>query len=111
MSNIRTLANVKALYGEKVIETPKSFVINAYGKYLPNISFVLAKDVLAKDSSGDPLEYRRDTPTKEMVANMGIDFGTSESGVSVLFGDFWLSRFGKPHFRPKSSQTATHVIV
>ena len=111
MSNIRTLANVKALYGEKVIETPKSFVINAYGKYLPNISFVLAKGVLAKDSSGDPLEYRRDTPTKEMVANMGIDFGTSESGVSVLFGDFWLSRFGKPHFRPKSSQTATHVIV
>ena len=106
MSNIRTLANVKALYGNKVIETGKTFVVNAYGKYNPNISFVLDKDF-----SGDPLEYRRDTPTKEMVANMGIDFGTSESGVSVLFGDFWLSRSGKPHFRPKSSQTATHVIV
>lgn len=106
MSNIRTLANVKALYGDKVIETTKSFIVNAYGKYNPNISFVLDKDF-----SGDPLEYRRDTPTKEMVANMGIDFGTSESGVSVLFGDFWLSRSGKPHFRPKSYKLATHVII
>ena len=106
MSNIRTLANVKALYGDKVIETAKSFIVNAYGKYNPNISFVLSKYF-----SGDPLEYRRDTPTKKMVANMGISFGTVESGVSVLFGDFWLSKAGKPHFRPKSSQTATHVLL
>lgn len=106
MSNVHTLADVKQKYGEKVIETNKTFVVNAYGKYYPNISFVLPKDF-----SGDPLEYRRDTPTKEMVANMGITFGTSESGVSVLFGDFWLSRSGKPHFRPKSYKLATHVII
>jgi len=106
MSNIRTLANVKALYGDKVIETAKSFIVNAYGKYNPNISFVLDKDF-----SGDPLEYRKDAPTKELVANTGISFGTSESGVSVLFGDFWLSRSGKPHFRPKSYKLATHVII
>ena len=109
--SIHTLADVKQKYGEKVIETKKTFVVNAYGKYLPNISFVLAKDVLAKDSSGDPLEYRKDAPTKELVANTGISFGTSESGVSVLFGDFWLSRSGKPHFRPKSYKLATHVII
>ncbi len=106
MSNIRTLANVKALYGDKVIETAKSFIVNAYGKYLPGISFVLDKDF-----GGDPLEYRKDAPTKELVANTGISFGTSESGVSVLFGDFWLSRSGKPHFRPKSYKLATHVII
>lgn len=106
MSNVHTLADVKQKYGEKVIETNKTFVVNAYGKYYPNISFVLPKDF-----SGDPLEYRRDTPTKEMVANMGITFGTSESGVSVLFGDFWLSRSDKPHFRPKSYKLATHVII
>lgn len=106
MSNIRTLANVKALYGDKVVETARSFVIIAYGKYLPGISFVLHKGF-----GGDPLEYRQDPPTKKMVANMGISFGAPESGVSVLFGDFWLSRYGKPHFRPKSPQTATHVIV
>ena len=104
--SIHTLADVKRQYGEKVIETPKSFVVNAYGKYRPNISFVLHKGF-----DGDPLEYRRDVPTKEMIANMGISFGTSESGVSVLFGDFWLSKAGKPHFRPKSSQTATHVLL
>ena len=106
MSNIRTLANVKALYGDKVVETARSFVIIAYGKYLPGISFVLHKGF-----DGDPLEYRNDPPTKKMVANMGISFGTVESGVSVLFGDFWLSKAGKPHFRPKSSQTATHVLL
>ena len=106
MSNIRTLANVKALYGDKVIETAKSFIVNAYGKYNPNISFVLDKDF-----SGDPLEYRKDAPTKELVANTGIRFGTSESGVSVIFGDFWLSKAGKPHFRPKSYKLATHVII
>lgn len=106
MSNIRTLANVKALYGDKVIETAKSFIVNAYGKYNPNISFVLDKDF-----SGDPLEYRKDAPTKELVANTGIGFGTSESGVSVIFGDFWLSKAGKPHFRPKSYKLATHVII
>lgn len=106
MSNIRTLANVKALYGDKVIETAKSFIVNAYGKYLPGISFVLDKDF-----GGDPLEYRKDAPTKELVANTGISFGTSESGVSVIFGDFWLSKAGKPHFRPKSYKLATHVII
>jgi len=104
--SIHTLADVKRQYGEKVIETPKSFVVNAYGKYRPNISFVLHKGF-----DGDPLEYRRDVPTKEMIANMGISFGTSESGVSVLFGDFWLSKAGKPHFRPKSYKLATHVII
>mgnify|MGYP000293996395 CR=1 FL=1 len=105
--SIHTLADVKRQYGDKVIETPKSFVVNAYGKYRPNISFVLHKDF----SSEDPLGYRQDPPTKKMVANMGISFGTVESGVSVLFGDFWLSKAGKPHFRPKSSQTATHVLL
>ena len=104
--SIHTLADVKRQYGDKVIETPKSFVVNAYGKYRPNISFVLHKDF-----SGDPLEYRKDAPTRELVANTGIRFGTSESGVSVIFGDFWLSKAGKPHFRPKSYKLATHVII
>lgn len=106
MSNIHSLADVKAKYGEKVVETGTTFVVNAYGKYQPNISFVLAKDF-----GGDPLKYRSDVPTREMIAGMGLGFGTSESGVSVLFGDFWSSKAGKPHFRPKSPQVATHVIV
>lgn len=106
MSNVHSLADVKAKYGEKVIETGTSFVVNAYGKYQPNVSFVLAKDF-----GGDPLKYRSDAPAREMIAGMGLGFGTSESGVSVLFGDFWSSKSGKPHFRPKSPQAATHVIV
>lgn len=106
MSNIHTLADVKAKYGDKVVETATSFVVNAYGKYRPNVSFVLAKNF-----GGDPLKYRSDTPTREMIAGLGLGFGTSESDVSVLFGDFWSSKAGKPHFRPKSPLVATHFIV
>lgn len=107
MSNVHTLADVKAIFKtDKVVETATSFVVNAYGKYQPNISFVLAKDF-----DGDPLTYRTDAPTRDMIAGLGLGFGTSESGVSVLFGDFWSSKAGKPHFRPKSPQNATHVIV
>ena len=106
MSNIHTLADVKAKYGEKVIETGTSFVVNAYGKYQPNISFVLAKDF-----GGDPLKYRADAATREMVSQFGFDFGAPESGVVALFGDFWSSKRGKPHFRPKSVQVASHVLV
>lgn len=106
MSNIRTLADVKTKYGEKVVETATTFVVNAYGKYRPNISFVLAKDF-----GGDPLKYRSDAPTREMIAGLGLGFGTGESAVSVLFGDFWSSKSGKPHFRPKSPQLATHFVV
>ncbi len=105
-NNAYTLADVKTKYGEKVVETATSFVINAYGKYQPNISFVLDKYF-----AGDPLKYRSDAPTREMIAGLGLGFGTSESGVSVLFGDFWLSKAGKPHFRPKPVQAALHVIV
>lgn len=101
-----TLADVKAKYGEKVVETATSFVVNAYGKYQPNISFVLDKDF-----GGDPLKYRSDAPTRDMVAGLGLGFGTGESAIDVLFGDFWLSKSGKPHFRAKSPQTATHFIV
>lgn len=106
MSSIRNLADVKKQYGQKVVETATSFVVNAYGKYQPNVSFVLAKDF-----SGDPLKYRGDAPTSAMVAQLGLDFGTSESSLSVLFGDFWLSQAKKPHFRPRSPQVATHVMV
>lgn len=101
-----TLADVKAKYGDKVVATGTSYVINAYGKYQPNVSFVLAKDF-----TGDPLKYRSDAPAREMIAGLGLGFGTSESGVSVLFGDFWSSKAGKPHFRPTLPQVAKHVII
>lgn len=102
----KSLVAVKAKYGEKVVETATSFVVNDHGKYRPNITFVLPKDF-----SGDPLKYRADDPSRKMIAAMGVDFGTGEEVVEALFGDFWLSKAGKPHFRPKSPQVATHVLV
>lgn len=102
-----TLADVKSFFKtEKVVETATSFVVNDFGKYRPNISFVLNKDF-----GGDPLRYRHDQPTAEMVAGLGVDFGALEAHVAVLFGDFWLSKAGKPHFRPKPLQAATHMLL
>lgn len=106
MSNFHTLAYVKSIFGDKVAETTSVFVVMDYGKYRPNISFVLAKDF-----SGNPLEFRQDQATRHLVAGFGLDFGTGEGAVSVLFGDFWLSSRQKPHFSPKSPQEASHVLV
>jgi hypothetical protein len=106
MSHIHTLAEVKTRYGQKVVETATSFVVNDYGKYRPNISFVLSKDFV-----GRPLRYRCDAATRKMVAEMNFEFNAAESTIGVLFGDFWLSKAGKPHFRPKSNQTAEHVLL
>ena len=107
MTSNHTLADVKFVCKtDKVVETGTSFVVIDHGKYRPNISFVLSKDF-----EGNPLEYRMDAPAREMIAGLGLGFGTAESAVSVLFGDFWLSKAAKPHFRPKSPKEATHVIV
>lgn len=102
-----TLAEVKAiLRTDKVIETATSFIVFEHGKYKPNISFVLPKNF-----NGNPLKYRKDEPTLAMVRDFGLEFGTPESDISILFGDFWKSKANKPHFKPSSSQVATHVIV
>ena len=107
MNTNHTLGHVKSVFRtDKVVETATSFVLIEHGKYKPNISFVIRKDY-----GVNPLEYRKDAAAREMIAGLGLGFGTAESGVSVLFGDFWLSKAGKPHFRPKPVQEATHVIV
>jgi hypothetical protein len=101
---MKTIADIKAKYGEKVIETGTSFIVNEFGKYKPNISFVLNKEF-----SGDPLEYRNDFPTYRMIAGMGIDFDSNKT--EAIFGDFWLSKAEKPHFRPKGIETASHMLI
>jgi len=101
---MKTIADVKEQYGEKIIETGTSFIVNKFGKYEPNVSFVLDKNY-----SGDPLEYRNDFPAYRMIAGTGIDFDSNK--VEVVTGDFWLSKAGKPHFRPKGIENASHMLI
>ena len=107
-SKERSLATVKELYGKEghVIETVTSFRVCAHGKYGPKLTYVLDKNF-----RGNPLKFRKDNPTTKMVAGMNIRFNANESYIQALFGDFWLSKAGKPHFRPKQPQVATHVLL
>lgn len=89
-----------------MIETVTSFRVCAHGKYGPKLTYVLEKGF-----RDDPLKFRKDSPTTKMVAGMNIRFNANESYIQALFGDFWLSKAGKPHFRPKQPQVATHVLL
>lgn len=89
-----------------MIETVTSFRVCAHGKYGPKLTYVLEKSF-----RDDPLKFRKDNPTTKMVAGMNIRFNANESYIQALFGDFWLSKAGKPHFRPKQPQVATHVLL
>lgn len=100
----KTLAEVKSfLKTDKVFETESSFLVNDFGKYRPNITFVIAKEF-----ERNPLAYRSDAPTREMTRDMNIDL---DGEVGVLFGDFWKSQKGGACFRPKSIANSQHVLM
>ena len=100
----KTLTEVKKIFGnDKIFETETAFLVNVFGKYQANITFVVSKNF-----EGNPLEFRRDNPTCDMLAGMNIDFGGE---TSVLFGDFWTSKKGGACFRPKSVESAQHVLI
>jgi len=100
----KTLAEVKSLLKtDKIFETESSFLVNDFGKYRPNITFVIPKEF-----DGNPLAYRSDAPVKEMTRDMNIGFD-GETG--VLFGDFWKSQKGGACFRPKPIANARHVLI
>ncbi|MEQ1934773.1 MAG: hypothetical protein ABL962_13010 [Fimbriimonadaceae bacterium] len=100
----KTLAEVKEIMKtDKVFETVTTFLVNDFGKYRPNITFLFSKEF-----EGNPLAKRTDKVTRSMFQNMGIDFNGE---TSALFGDFWVSKKGGPCFRPKPIQEAMHVLV
>ncbi|MDP2812212.1 MAG: hypothetical protein Q8O32_00775 [bacterium] len=98
MAEIKKLLNT-----DKVFETTTSFGVNMFGKYLPNITFIIPKDF-----EENPLGYRKDSPVREMLADMNVAFNGDGS---VLFGDFWVSQKGGACFRPKPIVQAQHVLV
>lgn len=100
----KTLAEAKEIFKtEKIHETGTAFLVNDFGKYRPNITFVVRKDF---DRS--PIAYRSDAPTKQMLGNMNVEF---DGETSVLFGDYWKSQKGGACFRPKPIAEAQHVLI
>ncbi len=106
-----TLAEVKQMYGEKVFETDTAFGVNKFGKYQPNITFIVPKRFDVDPDGGvivDPLEYRTGKEVQDVVGGMNVDF---DGTPSMLFGDFWRSKKGGACFRPKSPREAQHMLI
>lgn len=108
MKKTMTLAEAKTFYeNDRVFETETSFMVNQFGKYQPNITFLVPKEVnLGKNGKPmSPLTYVAD---KEITDNMNIDF---DGSAAFMFGDFWVSKKGGACFRPKSPTKAKHLLI
>lgn len=108
MKKALRLAEVKALFGsELVFETRDCFLVKQFGKYLPNLVFVLSKEFsLDKDGKPvSPIKYVRDT---DITDDLNLVFNGDPK---ILFGDYWISRKGSRCFRPKSPLEAKHLLV
>ncbi len=108
MKKALRLAEVKALFNsELVFETRDCFLVKQFGKYLPNLVFVLSKEFsLDKDGKPvSPVKYIRDA---DITDNLNLVFNGDPK---VLFGDYWISRKGSRCFRPKGPLEAEHMLV
>lgn len=103
-----TLSSIKAFYNEEsCFETETGFLVNRFGKYRPNITFIVPKtyDLNKNGKPIDPLSYIED---REVTANMNLDF---DGSASFIFGDFWRSKKGGACFRPKNPMQAKHLLI
>lgn len=108
MKKLMSLAEVKEFFeNEKCFETETTFLINEFGKYHPNICFVIDKEFDLNEYNGvmNPLEFFEDY---EVPANMNIDFN---GWTSFMLGDFWISKKGDACFRPMDAVLAKHILI
>ena len=103
-----TLAEVKAYFDEeRCFETETGFLVNYFGKYRPNITFIVPK-VYDLDKNGKPINPLHYVEDREVTDNMNLDF---DGSASFIFGDFWRSKKGSACFRPKSPMKAKHLLI
>ena len=103
-----TLAEVRAYYREeRCFETETGFLVNDFGKYRPNITFIVPK-VYDLDKNGKPINPLKYAEDREVTDNMNLDF---DGSASFIFGDFWRSKKGGACFRPKNPMQAKHLLI
>lgn len=107
MKTTLTLAEVKAIYGETCFETETSFGVNLFGKYQPNMTFIIPK-VFDLGKDGKPISPMSYVEDREITDNMNLDF---DGSASFIFGDFWRSKKGGACFRPKNPMQAKHLLI
>lgn len=108
MKKALRLAEVKALFkSELVFETRDCFLAKQFGKYLPNLVFVLPKE-FSLDKDGKPVTPIKFVRDVNITDNLNLVFN---GDAKILFGDYWISRKGSKCFRPKSPLNAKHLLI
>ena len=108
MKKALRLAEVKALFGsELVFETRDCFLVKQFGKYLPNLVFVLSKE-FSLDKDGKPISPVRYVRDVDIADNLNLVFNGDPK---IIFGDYWISRKGSRCFRPKNPLNAKHLLI
>lgn len=92
------------------IDNGRSYIINMFGKYKPNMSFIIPVEHHL-DRDGNYISFLKYKEADQKIIDaLGVDFNGNGSP-EVLFGDFWRSKKGGSCFRPKSPKQAQHVLV
>ncbi len=108
MKKALTLAEARKFFNEEhVYETETGFLVNEFGKYCPNITFVIGKEfeLNAEGKVVNPLRYIVDHGVTD---NMNMNFDGSPK---FMFGDFWRSKKGGACFRPKDPMKAKDLLI
>ena len=107
MKKTMTIIEAREMFGETCYETETGFLVNIFGKYCPNITFVISKE-FDLDADGKPVNPLRYVSDREVTDSMNMDF---DGDAEFMFGDFWRSKKGGACFRPKSPRVAKDLLV
>lgn len=103
--------------GARIFENPKSFAVIMLGKYEPKITFLVPKPVLPDYSQPIWWEKVSHSPeARQMILDMNLGFdpyyvNSDTCGIQMIFGRFFTSRAGKPHFEAGPPGTSPHVML
>lgn len=107
MKKTMTIVEAREMFGETCYETETGFLVNIFGKYCPNITFVVDKEV-ELDANGKPINPLHYSSDREVTDSMNMDF---DGDAEFMFGDFWCSKKGGACFRPKNPKFAKDLLV
>lgn len=107
MKKMMTIVEARKLFGEACYETETGFLVNVFGKYRPNITFIISKE-FDLDADGKPVNPLRYVSDREVTDSMNMNF---DGDAEFMFGDFWVSKKGGACFRPKNPRVAKDLLV
>ncbi len=104
-----TLSDIRYLYMKyDCLETASNYLIKRFGKYEPDMIFVISKEMEMDDDGKiiDPLEFTY--LYNHTLEGMNVLFN---GRVDALVGKFWISKKGNKCFSPCKRSEASHFLI